>query len=81
MAEAWTDEQLLTMLDLRDGEGRTGQEIATRMRTSRSAVLAAMNRIDKAHDAVGDATVRPEHRDGGMPRGWWKRGRTLGKRS
>lgn len=73
MAEAWTDEQLLTMLDLRDGEGLTGLEIAARMGSSRSAVLGAMNRIDKVHAEIPCTATRPENRDGGMPRGWWKR--------
>lgn len=80
MAETWTDEQMLTMLDLRDGEGLSASQIALRMRTSRSAILGVFYRVDTAHAAMADETTRPENRDGALPRGWWKRGRMVGRR-
>lgn len=65
-----SDERILRMLDLRDGELLTGLQIAERFRTSRSAVLAAMNRVD--HAELPCACMKPENKDGGMARGWWK---------
>lgn len=65
-----SDARILTMLDLRDGTLLTGSQFAERFRTSRSAVLAAMNRVDHAEQPC--ACMKPENRDGGMARGWWK---------
>lgn len=64
------DLRVLTMLDLRDGVGLNRAMIGERFGMSKSAVAGALYRIDIAEQPC--ACVKPENKDGGMPRGWWK---------
>lgn len=73
--ESWTDEAILTVLDLWDHGRLTARDIAARFGTSRSAILGLINRIERDADEVPSAATKPENRDGGMLRGWWKKGR------
>lgn len=70
----WTDEQVLQMLDMADGDGMTAAEIALRMGTSRSAICGILFRVrsELAESEQGSRVTRPENRDGALPRGWWR---------
>lgn len=59
------DLSVLNLLDLRDHEGLTSTQIAARTGKTRSAVMGALHRVDRARD--------PEAiQEGTMPRRWWK---------
>lgn len=76
---AWTDQQILTMLDMMDGNGRSSGEVARAFGTSRSAICGVVARVRNdlaASEAAGFApgqgpAVRPENRDGALGRRWW----------
>lgn len=65
------DERLLHMLDLRDHEGLSQTQIGLRLGISRGGVAAALQRMDK-EPRVRCLCRKPENRDGGMPRRWWR---------
>ncbi len=67
--DGWTDEEMLTALDLRDNTDLTRAQIGQRLRRSKSAIIGLFNRIDKE---TGETDVSP-HLNGTMPRRWWKR--------
>lgn len=70
----WSDERILEALDLR-WEGLSASEIARRLGgVTRNAVLGKFYCIDHDSARVPDLCVKPENRDGGMGRGWWRRG-------
>lgn len=82
------DEEILTILDLIEGEGKTMAEVAALMGGSRSGIAGILLRVRKDLDAA-DAqrfavgcgpAVRPENQDGGMDRGWWRAGLARRKR-
>lgn len=65
----WTDEQILTVLDLKDNEGWTLEQIGQRYGKTRSAIAGLINRVradEEKHDQEGI-------QNGTMPRKWWKR--------
>lgn len=63
----WSDEELLTALELRH-DGYTAGEIAQRLPgRSRSGVIGALGRVDLAHEPGA------ERLDGTLGRGWWRR--------
>jgi hypothetical protein len=74
-SEAWTDEDILTILDLVEGERLSMSVIAARLRVSRSAIAGIVHRVRTDLARVPDRAAKRENCDGGMPRGWWKRGR------
>lgn len=59
----------LRILDLRDHEGLKPTAIGRAMGLSRNAVIGRLHRMQ--HEDVPCECLRPENRDGGMPRGWW----------
>lgn len=59
------DEQILAMLDMRDGDNVRVVDIAARFGMSKNAAVGKLNRIDKAEDPKRIL-------EGSMPRGWWK---------
>lgn len=68
-AAAWTDEQILEVLHLRDHEGWSAQMVADRFNKSRNSVVGLLNRVDKAikeYDPDGN-------QNGTMKPRWWKR--------
>lgn len=65
------DERTLTFLHLRDHEGMTGTEIAARFRTTRSAVLGSMNRIDREYRKDNDPLRN--NKDGTLKPKWWSK--------
>ena len=75
--QVWSDEDVLQMFDLHEGEGLTATQIGSRLRMSRSAVLGILKRVrdDLAESERGSDVRRPENMDGAMGRGWWRRRR------
>lgn len=68
-----SDQQVLTMLDLRDYEHFTAAQIGHRVARTRMSVIGAMHRV-KADDSKQECLcVKPENKDGGMPRKWWRK--------
>lgn len=71
----WTDEETLQVLDLRD-EGKSALEIAQLMAqqigrpVTRNQIVGMWRRTGAQSEC---ACVKPENRDGGMPRRWWAR--------
>jgi transposase len=68
MSREWTDEQLLTILDLYDNEGMTFKQIGERFGVSKNAIAGLMKRLR-------DDTNKhfpPCNAEGTMPRKWWK---------
>lgn len=68
----WTDEQVLTMLDMWDRQGRRAAEIARHFGVSRSAILGLLFQVRLEADEHRCACTKPENRDGGMPVRWWR---------
>jgi len=67
--DLWTDEDILTALDLYDHEGMTATAIAQRFGKSKGAVLGLFKRIrDEMNKSDPDG-----NQNGTMPRKWWKR--------
>ncbi|APZ51247.1 hypothetical protein [Salipiger abyssi] len=76
------DEMLLNMLDMRDFDGLSASKIGQRAGRSRAAVCGLFKRVrdDEArHEAECAARgvpvcqcLKPENRDGGMTRRWWR---------
>jgi hypothetical protein len=65
---SWSDEDLLTALDLRDHEGATYGQIAKVVDRSRSACIAMLSRIDQdTDDSDPDG-----NQNGTLSRGWWR---------
>lgn len=65
----WTDEDILTVLDLRDHAGMTTVEIAQRFGVGKGAIIGMLNCINKETDALD-----PDgNQNGTMPRKWWER--------
>lgn len=64
---AYSDAELLLVLELRRVEGLTFAEIAKRLRRSRGSVIGVVRRIDR------EAGPGDRH-DGTMPPGWWRDG-------
>ena len=66
------DEEILTMLDLRDGDGLGMGTIGKRMGKSKGAVSGVFHRVRT--EEIKDCKCRKAaNKDGGMGRGWWKR--------
>lgn len=63
---AWSDEDILEALHLRDNENMKAADIARRVGFSRSSVLGQFHRIRTA-EVEGDAG------DCSMPPRWWRR--------
>lgn len=74
-ADPLTDRQLLEMLDLLEGQGMTRADIGARFGFSSARARVIFQRIfaDLAASEVGSTVTRPENRDGGMARGWWRK--------
>lgn len=72
--DAWTDMQILDVLDLMDVHGWTGTQVAERYGVSRSAIIGLRHRVltDLRKSEIGAHPCRPENSDGGMPHGWWR---------
>ena len=66
---AWSDEEMLWALDLRDHEMMSMASIAKSIGRSKLAVIGCLHRIDRDTDAVD---VTPGL-NGTMTRGWWVR--------
>ncbi|MFQ6553413.1 GcrA family cell cycle regulator [Aestuariibius insulae] len=62
----WTDQRLLQLMHLKDVEGLTFAQIAVRFSVSRSSVIGAYHRIDKA---IRDEPL--DRHDGSMSVRWW----------
>lgn len=60
----------LRILDLRDHEGLKPAAIGRAMGLSRNAVIGRLYRMQ--HEDVPCQCRKPENRDGGMRRGWWR---------
>lgn len=75
----WTDEAILEALDLIENEGNSAAVVAREMtaklgkKITRAAVLGLAKRIRDEDGRVLDRCKRPENRDGGMGRHWWRR--------
>lgn len=75
----WTDEAILESLDLLENEGHSAAVVAREMtaklgkKITRPAVLGLAKRIRDEDWRVPDRCKRPENRDGGMGRHWWRR--------
>lgn len=69
MAEAWSDEEMLNALYMRDHLGLTAQEVAHRTGRSRSAICGLWKRI--GDDA--DASDKGGHLNGSEAPLWWRR--------
>lgn len=68
---AWTDEEMLIALHMRDHQGMSAAKVATAMnKPSRAAVLGLVHRIGKETDASDP----DNHRNGTMKPDWWKAG-------
>ena len=65
-----SDLEVLHMLDLREGEGMSMKEVAEATGQGRSSVIGKVNRALSAD--LPCACTKPENKDGGMPRGWWR---------
>lgn len=63
----WSDQEILTMLDLRDNEGMSVADIARRFKVTRNTVLGIMHRVKR------DEKPGAEKHHGTMPRRWWLR--------
>ena len=68
----WTDERILTALDMRDGDGKSASEIGGYFGVSKNAILGLLHRMNKAELPCG--CTKPANKNGGMGRGWWKHG-------
>lgn len=79
VVDLWSDQMLLTALDLVDNQGYSASEVASilsmrfHIHVSRSAVIGAIYRVREADAKVLDCCSRPENRNGGMPKRWWQR--------
>ena len=71
--ERLTDDQILSMLDLRDHEGLMAATIGQRFGMTKKAVIGLFDRIRAADAQVADACVKKTNQDGGMKRKWWAR--------
>lgn len=60
----------LRILDLWDNDRLSASHIAKRLGVSRNSVLGRRHRLK--HEELPCLCFKPENRDGGMPRGWWK---------
>jgi transposase len=69
----WTDEQILTMLDLHANEGLSEREIAARFGVTKNVIVGLRGRVRGDDRKVPDLCQRPENRDGGQGRNWWRR--------
>lgn len=76
----WTDAQLLAVLDA-VADGRTLADIGASLGKSRNSIASIVKRIRDETDAsespldlTGAPARRPENRNGGMPRHWWRAG-------
>jgi hypothetical protein len=66
----WSDEEILTALDMRDHDGASyGKIEKANGRRSRSACIGRLRRVDEDTDA----TDPDGNQNGTMPRGWWRR--------
>jgi predicted DNA-binding protein YlxM (UPF0122 family) len=66
---SYTDQQLLTILEMKHAEGKSYTEIAHRFSTTRSAIAGIICRVrtqTNEHDRDGN-------QNGTMPPQWWKR--------
>lgn len=79
---AYSDGELLTILDLIEREGMTLAAVGARFGASRSAMAGIVKRLRDELRASEEAAFppgqgparRPENRDGGMPGQWWRAG-------
>lgn len=60
----------LRILDLRDHEDMKPTAIGRAMGLTRNAVVGRLDRMK--HDPLPCDCRKPENRDGGMRRGWWR---------
>lgn len=72
MTSRLRDEQILKLLDLCDNEGMTIARAGRRCRMTKNAAIGLLYRIRIESALVPDFCEKPENRDGGMPRNWWK---------
>ena len=72
-----TEDQLVEVLDLMDGQGWPSSRVAERYGVSRNAIIGARSRVltdlAKSEGVPGPQAQKPENRDGGMPHGWWRK--------
>lgn len=69
----WTDEEILTILHLRDVDRMKTPDIGRRFGVSRSTILGLLHRVKKAADAVPCKCRKKANKDGGMKPRWWVR--------
>jgi hypothetical protein len=78
--DAWTDAEMLRLLDLVERQGLSDLRAAKVMtleghrRFTKGAVIGMRSRINAETRAIPDLCDKPENRDGGMPSGWWRAG-------
>lgn len=67
------DDALLSIMHDFEARGLAAADIAARLGVPRDVVLAAVHavRLDYSRSRHGEAALRPENADGGMPRVWW----------
>ncbi|WP_299734690.1 hypothetical protein [uncultured Roseobacter sp.] len=67
------DLKLLRLLDLIDHQGLSYGPAGRALGLSRSAVAGKVKRVRDEFWQTGDcACSKPENKDGGMSRGWWR---------
>jgi hypothetical protein len=67
---AYTDAQILEMLDMRDRLGLSAAEIAPRFGVTKMAIIGVLHRVKTEAGRVGNADLQ----DGTMPKRWWVAG-------
>jgi transposase len=69
-----SDEMVLEILHLVEGEGLTRRAAGARVGVSTNSVAGIVHRVRTAERDLGweDEARKPENRDGGMPPRWWK---------
>lgn len=67
----YTDEEVLTILHLKDNVGMLAKEIAPRFGTTRSGILGLIKRVRDAEKPC--QCEKPENKEGGMGPLWWQR--------
>lgn len=63
------DLRLLKILHLKDNEGLTNQQIASRFRVSVGSIAGQVGQVKSA--VLPCICGKPQNMDGGMPERWW----------
>lgn len=69
----WTDEEILTILHLREVDGMKTPDIGRKYGKGRGAILGLIARVNAATDKIPCKCRKKANKDGGMKPRWWAR--------